>query len=136
MADVVEQANLITIRQPPRLQDLNCRPTLSGRKTQGTLEAHENGFRFRSIKGAKLDLLYSNIRHAIFQPCRNELVVLIHFHLKNPIIIAKKKCKDVQVYTEVIEKSLALQNSKRSMYDPDELDEEQREPLRLVEPLA
>eukprot|EP00941_MAST-03F_sp_MAST-3F-sp1_P005807 g5807.t1 len=127
MADVVEQAALIPIRQPPRLQDLNCYPTLSGRKTQGTLEAHENGFRFRSIKGVKLDVLYNNIKHSIFQPCRNEMRVLIHFHLKNPILIQKKKCRDIQVYTEVMEKSLALNKGKRSMYDPDELDEEQRE---------
>ena len=54
MKDVVEQVPLKAIRQPPRLQDLSMRPTLSGRKTQGTLEAHENGFRFRSIKNEKV----------------------------------------------------------------------------------
>jgi len=38
------------------------RPHLSGRKTNGTLEAHRNGLRFISSKGEKLDILYSNIK--------------------------------------------------------------------------
>ena len=70
---------------------------------------------------------YSNIRHSVFQPCKNELTVILHFNLRNPILINKKKHTNVQFYTEVVEKSLALKKSKRSMYDPDEIDEEQRE---------
>ena len=54
-------------------------------------------------------------------------IVLIHFHLKHPIIIGKKKCTDIQFYTEVVEASQALDGRRRSLYDPDELDEEQRE---------
>jgi nucleosome binding factor SPN SPT16 subunit len=42
-------------------------------------------------------------------------------------MIGKKKQKDVQFYTEVIESSQNLDGSRRSNYDPDELDEEQRE---------
>lgn len=38
-----------------------------------------------------LDILYKNIQHAFFQPAENELIVLIHFHLKNPILVGKKK---------------------------------------------
>jgi len=127
MEDIVEQAALKLIRNPPRLQDLSMKPHISGRRTHGTLEAHENGFRFRSVKGEKHDILYSNIRHAIFQPCKNELIVLIHFNLKHPVLINRKKHSNVQFYTEVVEKSEALKKKKRSMYDPDEIDEEQRE---------
>jgi nucleosome binding factor SPN SPT16 subunit len=54
-------------------------------------------------------------------------MVLIHFHLKDFIMIGKKKQKDVQFYTEVIDASLNLDGPRRSAYDPDELDEEQRE---------
>ncbi|KAF0682668.1 Aste57867_25227 [Aphanomyces stellatus] len=128
-SDLVVQEDLILTRdrRVPRLSDLSARPHLSGRKTQGTLEAHQNGLRFTTNKNQKLDILYANIKHAIFQPCDKELVVLIHFHLKNPIMIGKKKHQDVQFYTEVIESSQALDNRRRSMYDPDELDEENRE---------
>lgn len=30
----------------------------------------------------QVDITYSNIKHAMFQPCERELIVLIHFHLK------------------------------------------------------
>lgn len=128
-SDLVVQEDLILTRdrRVPRLIDLSARPHLSGRKTHGTLEAHANGVRFMTNKNQKVDILYSNIKHAIFQPCDKELVVLIHFHLKNHIMIGKKKQNDVQFYTEVIEGSQALDNRRRSMYDPDELDEENRE---------
>ncbi|KAL3670335.1 hypothetical protein V7S43_004646 [Phytophthora oleae] len=128
-SDLVVQEDLILTRdrRVPRLIDLSARPHLTGRKTHGTLEAHSNGVRFTTNKNQKLDILYANIKHAIFQPCDKELVVLIHFHLKNHIMIGKKKQKDVQFYTEVIEGSQTLDNRRRSMYDPDELDEENRE---------
>ena len=127
--DLVVQAKLIRIKDQrvPRLQDLTMRPQLTGRKCVGTLEAHQNGMRFTSSKGEILDVLYSNIKHSIFQPCMNSVMVLIHFHLKDYIMIGKKKHKDVQFYTEVIEASLNLDGAHRSSYDPDELDEEQRE---------
>jgi nucleosome binding factor SPN SPT16 subunit len=54
-------------------------------------------------------------------------MVIIHFHLKDYIMIGKKKQRDVQFFTEVVDSSLSLEGSKRSSYDPDELDEEQRE---------
>ena len=128
-ADIVEQPALIrtTHGRVPRLQDLSMRPQISGRKTQGTLEAHTNGLRFKSTKGESAYIIYTNVRHAIYQPCVSDLIVLIHFHLKHPIIIGKKKCMDIQFYTEVVEASQALDGRRRSMYDPDELDEEQRE---------
>jgi nucleosome binding factor SPN SPT16 subunit len=103
------------------------RPVFAGRKTQGNLEAHSNGMRFISTRQEIVDVMYSNIKYAIYQPCENEIMVLIHFHLKNPIMIGKKKHNDVQFYTEIVDSSQAVDNSRRSMYDPDEMDDEQRE---------
>ena len=128
-ADLVTQDKLqkLTDQRAPRLSDLTMRPQMAGRKSTGVLEAHANGMRFTTKKQETCDVLYANVKHALFQPCENEVVVLIHFHLKNPIMIGKKKTSDVQFCTDVIDASVAIENSRRSMYDPDELDEEQRE---------
>lgn len=48
----------------------------------GTLEAHSNGFRFTSVRGDQVDILYNNIKHAFYQPCDGEMIILLHFHLK------------------------------------------------------
>jgi nucleosome binding factor SPN SPT16 subunit len=74
-----------------------------------------------------VDVMYSNIRNAIFQPCYQDLNVIIHFHLKDPIMINKKKAHDVQFYTEVVESVINMEGTRRSTYDPDEIEEEQRE---------
>lgn len=127
--DLVVQDKLVRIKDQrvPRLQDLTMRPNISNKKCVGALEAHQNGLRFTSHRGEVLDVMYSNIKHAFFQPCENTLMVLLHFHLKNPIMVGKKKCSDVQFLTEVIQASLNLDGARRSAYDPDELEEEQRE---------
>lgn len=103
------------------------RPFFAGRKTQGNLEAHTNGLRFISTRSEVVDIMYSNVKYAIYQPCESEIMVLIHFHLKNPIMVGKKKHSDIQFFTEVVDASTAVDGSRRSMYDPDELDDEQRE---------
>lgn len=128
-ANLVKQEKLVRTRdgRVPRLSDLTMRPVFSGRKTQGNLESHTNGLRFVSTRGEILEVMYSNIKHAIFQPCENEIMVLIHFHLKNPIMVGKKKQKDIQFFTEVVDASLQVDGGRRSMYDPDEMDDEQRE---------
>jgi len=48
----------------------------------GSLEAHVNGFRYTSVRGDKVDILYNNIKNAFFQPCDGEMIILLHFHLK------------------------------------------------------
>ena len=68
-----------------------------------------------------------NIKHAFFQPADKELLTLVHFRLRNPIMVGKKKTEDVQFYTEVGEAVQTLDGGRRSMYDPDEIEEEQRE---------
>jgi len=73
------------------------------------------------------DILYRNIKHAFFQPAENELVVLLHFRLRHPIMLGKKSVHDIQFYTEVAELSHTLiGQSKRSMFE-DEFDEERQE---------
>jgi nucleosome binding factor SPN SPT16 subunit len=128
-ANLVEQEKLVRIKNErvSRLSDLSMRPVFGGRKTQGNLEAHTNGLRFISTRGEVVDIMYNNIKYAIFQPCESEIMVLIHFHLKNPIMVGKKKHLDIQYFTEVIDASQTVDNSRRSMYDPDEMDDEQRE---------
>ena len=32
-----------------------------------------------------------NIKHAFFQPAENEMICLLHFNLRNPIMVGKKK---------------------------------------------
>ncbi|KAG5185316.1 FACT complex subunit-domain-containing protein [Tribonema minus] len=128
-ADLVVQAKLIrmTDMKVPRLADLTLRPNLTG-KTTGALEAHTNGLRFISIKGESVEILYANIRLAVFQPCEgNDTKVVLHFYLRHPIMVGKKAHKNVQVYTEAVDSTVNLDNARRSHYDPDEIMEEQQD---------
>ena len=59
------------------------------KRLSGVLEAHANGFRYTSIRGDKVDIMYNNIKHALFQPCDGEMIILIHFNLKNPIMFGR-----------------------------------------------
>ena len=51
----------------------------------------------------------------------------MHFHLIEPIMVGKKKTYDVQVFAEVMDAVQNLDGGRRSMYDPDEIEDEQRE---------
>lgn len=116
----------------PVLRDLNMRPTIGhgSKRTIGTLEAHMNGFRF-SLKGSseKVEIFYAQIKHAIFEPCQPmSLIVVIHLHLREPMMLGKKRTQDVQFFTQITEQSEDLsQMRKGSALDPDELYQEQRE---------
>ena len=112
----------------PRLQQVFPRPSISG-KTSGILEAHRNGLRFFSAKRQKqpIDILYKNVRYAFFQPCdAREMIVALHFHLYDDIMVGRKKTKDIQFCMEATELSQSLQKSSR-YGDPDEYEEERRE---------
>jgi nucleosome binding factor SPN SPT16 subunit len=125
-ASIQEQPELRVAQQRAlRLTDVYLRPSLTRGKTSGTLEAHQNGFRFRSDKGAKVDVIYANIKHAFFQPSQNELITVIHVHLHHEILINKKKVRDIQFYTEVMEASQALDGGRHQAYDG--IEEERRE---------
>merc|ERR1712013_368898 len=65
-------------------------------------------------------------KHALFQPCDGEMIILLHFHLKNPIMFGKKKQSDVQFYTEVGEITTDL-GKHQHMHDRDDLAAEQAE---------
>eukprot|EP00775_Hariotina_reticulata_P011875 gene11875-12019_t len=128
-ATLVAQEKLIRGKRVFRLPDLWVRPGLGGkgRKMPGSLEAHHNGFRYSNPKGEGLDVMYRNIRYAFFQPAENDMITILHFHLTNPIMIGNKKTKDVQFYCEVVDQIQTLDGGRRNMYDPDEIEEEQRE---------
>jgi len=127
-ADLVEQDNLIVsaAKGNPKLKDLYIRPNIVQKRLSGVLEAHTNGFRYTSIRGDKVDILYNNIKHALYQPCDGEMIILLHFHLKNPIMFGKKKQQDVQFYTEVGEITTDL-GKHQHMHDRDDLAAEQAE---------
>ncbi len=39
------------------LNDVTIRPNITSKKTTGNLEAHQNGLRFNSSKGEKIDVI-------------------------------------------------------------------------------
>eukprot|EP01066_Platyproteum_vivax_P013807 Platyproteum_vivax@DN6234_c0_g1_i2.p1 len=130
--DLVEQQSLIFNKTKTRavLKDMFVRPNVSNKRVTGTLEAHGNGFRFQATgRSAEIiDIIYSNISHAIFQDAQNELIIVLHFHLKNPIMVGKRKLLDVQFYTEAGAQADDLDSRRRRAFqDPDEIAEEQRE---------
>ncbi|XP_015886873.3 FACT complex subunit SPT16 [Ziziphus jujuba] len=116
--------------KPIRLSDLWIRPPFGGRgrKLTGSIEAHANGFRYSTSRpDERVDVMFSNVKHAFFQPAEKEMITLLHFHLHNHIMVGNKKTKDVQFYVEVMDVVQTLGGGKRSAYDPDEIEEEQRE---------
>lgn len=125
---IVKQDSLILSQSKgnPKLKDLYIKPNLYSKRINGMLEAHVNGFRFTSIRGDKVDILYNNIKHAFYQPCDKEMIILIHFTLKNAIMFGKKKHIDVQFYTEVGEITTDL-GKHQNMHDRDDLAAEQAE---------
>eukprot|EP00922_Rhytidocystis_sp_ex-Travisia-forbesii_P045610 GHVS01068054.1.p1 GENE.GHVS01068054.1~~GHVS01068054.1.p1 ORF type:complete len:908 (+),score=157.09 GHVS01068054.1:521-3244(+) len=132
--DLASQDHLQINRSSRRvmLKDLLVRPNISGaRKVMGSLEAHANGCRCQENNrvGAAdyVDVTYANIKHAVFQPCERELIVLIHFHLKSPIMVGKKKTQDVQFYCEAGSQTDDLDVRRKNYGDPDEMQEEIRD---------
>lgn len=94
---------LVLCKQPISLKDLTLRPAIQGKKTVGELQVHMNGFRFMTNKGVKIDIPFGNIQHAFFQPCEEvDIVVLLHFRLKAPILVGNKRHLDIQCLTEVM----------------------------------
>lgn len=129
--DIIEQEK-IKIRKEKKifLPEIFIKPAISGKKTQGVLEAHVNGFRFISTKGEKVDIIYNNIKHAFLQTCENELIALIHFNLKNSIFVGKKKHSDIQFCREIGSQADDL-NMKGRGNDYDEYDMELKERKKI-----
>ncbi|PVG03034.1 FACT complex subunit SPT16 [Serendipita vermifera] len=135
MADVIEQDKLVELRgrRPYKINDVFPRPALDGKRLPGDIEIHQNGLRFQSISNQRVDVLFSNIKHLFFQPCDNELIVIIHCHLKSPIMIGKKKTKDVQFYREATDMQFDETGNRKRKHrygDEDEIEMEQAERKR------
>lgn len=127
----IEQDELIKAKAGDKvimLKDLYIKPSIvsRGKRAQGSLQAHRNGFLFTTKKGEKIRIMYNRIKHAIYQPPDEEVVILLHFHLTDGIMVNKKQVKDIQFYYEVDEVSTDLGKSKSS-YDRDELEAEDRQ---------
>lgn len=140
MEDVVTQDNLREMRnrRPQRLADVFIRPALDGKRVPGEIEIHENGLRYQSPVRAdqRVDILFSNVKHLFFQPSAHELIVLIHIHLKDPIMIGKKKTKDVQFYREATDIQFDETGNRKRKYrygDEEEFEQEQEERRRRAE---
>ena len=85
----------------PALDDLYVKPTISGKKSSGRLELHKNGFRFKTKKSEELDILFENIRFCFFQRALDHEAVILHLHLRQPLIIGGKRTADVQFYAQI-----------------------------------
>ena len=111
------------------LENVIIKPNLEGRKSIGNLEIHKNGVSYVSTKGFRLDIPFSNMKHAFFQPCASdELIAIIHFNLKQPITMSSKKIGDVQFFKEsgIVADDIDMRGGRR-MNDLDELEMEERE---------
>ena len=47
--------------------------------------------------------MYNNIKHALFQPCDGEMIILLHFHLKNPIMFGEFVVKRISCKVDLFE---------------------------------
>jgi nucleosome binding factor SPN SPT16 subunit len=136
MEDVVEQDKLIPLktRKPFMLDLIFIRPALDGKRIPGSVEIHQNGLRYVHGNGtAKIDVLFSNMKHLFFQPSQHELIVIIHVHLKNPIMLGKKKTKDVQFVREATEMQFDETGNRKRRHkfgDEEEFEQEQEERRR------
>ncbi|KAK8204948.1 FACT complex subunit-domain-containing protein [Phyllosticta capitalensis] len=138
MEDVIEQDKLITVknRKPAILDMIFVRPAMDGKRVPGVVEIQQNGLRYVHGGGQKIDILFSNIKHLFFQPCQHELIVIIHVHLKNPIMIGKRKAKDVQFYREATELQFDETGNRKRKHrfgDEEEFEAEQEERRRRAQ---
>ncbi|RMD44754.1 hypothetical protein DV735_g293, partial [Chaetothyriales sp. CBS 134920] len=140
LEDVVEQEKLVEIRnrRPQRLSDVFLRPAQDGKRVPGEVEIHQNGLRYNNPthSSESVDVVFSNVKHLFFQPCVGEMIVLIHVHLKNPIMIGKRKTRDVQFYREATDMAFDETGNRKRKHrwgDEEEFEQEQEERRRRAE---
>lgn len=109
----------------PKLREVHMRPS-KGRKVPGTLEGYKDGVRFVGA-GESTDILFSNVKHGIVHPANNDVICLVHFHLKNHIMVGTKKTLDVQFYTEVMDDEKLQGHNMRRTTEDQEIEEENRQ---------
>lgn len=81
-------------------------------------------------------MLFSNIKHFILQPCDHEAIVVLHLHLHHPIMVGKKKTKDIQFFREALESLVDETSGRRNRMrwgDEDEIAQEREERKRRAE---
>lgn len=110
----------------PTLEDVMIRPAVDAKRNDGTVQIHQNGIRFRARNGANVDILFSNMKHLIFQSCVKETLALIHIHLVHPIMM-KKKVFDIQFYREVADAAGDDVSNRRQSSHRDDIEAEQEE---------
>ena len=133
--DLVEQTELVILKDrkkeaPATLDDISMLPSIARGSSRcvGRLRAHVNGLRFSSEKQGDVDIIYSNVKYFFYQPPTKDVSkVLIHFYLRHPILVGKKKTKHVQFFTDVTKGSNELSARGDGHRDYDEVDEEERE---------
>ena len=77
-----------------------------------------------------MDITFSNVKHLFYQPCASdELIVILHFHLKQPILIGDKPAHDVQFYKEsgIAAEDINFKGNRNKMNEMDELEQEEAE---------
>jgi nucleosome binding factor SPN SPT16 subunit len=134
----VKSANNLTDRRPAVMDNVFIRPAMDGKRVPGKVEIHQNGLRYQSPLNHqhRVDILFSNVKHLFFQPCQHELIVIIHVHLKDPILIGKKKAKDVQFYREATDIQFDETGNRKRKYrygDEEEFEAEQEERRRRAD---
>ena len=125
-------------RRPAVMDNVFVRPAMDGKRVPGKVEIHQNGLRYQSPLNTqqRVDILFSNVKHLFFQPCQHELIVIIHVHLKDPILIGKKKTKDVQFYREATDIQFDETGNRTRKYrygDEEEFEAEQEERRRRAD---
>ena len=138
LEDVIEQDKLIVDRRPQKLDTVFLRPALDGKRVPGEVQIHQNGLRYvhGGPGGDTVDVLFNNMRHLFFQPCKSELIVIIHVHLINPIMIGKRKTKDVQFYREATDIAFDETGNRKRKHrygDEEEFEAEEEERKRRNE---
>ena len=144
VADIQEQTGLIFARgldSSRVLRDVRCYPnprtTAAGRgaaakQTFGTVEVHENGVRFVQKESDPLVVLFSNIATVVFQPADNDQRIVFHLHLRQNVLVGKKKTRDVQFYLDVMEEYDGIATRRGGASWEDEVEEEERERQRTA----
>ncbi|CCE61654.1 hypothetical protein TPHA_0A05800 [Tetrapisispora phaffii CBS 4417] len=143
LADVVHQDKLIENKngRTKRLDQIFVRPSPDTKRVPSTVFIHENGIRYQSPlrTDSRIDILFSNMKNIFFQSCKGELIVIIHIHLKNPILMGKKKVQDIQFYREASDMAVdetgtgrRSQMKFRRYGDEDEIEQEQEERRKRV----
>jgi nucleosome binding factor SPN SPT16 subunit len=129
LMEVGKKEKFILKKKLKTLTELKMRPSLTGRKTVGNLTAYANGFKFISKKNEIFELSSGWIKHAIFQPCDENMMIILHFRLNRYILVNKKKTKDVQFFCEVgmVAEDLNDPRKRRLRPEFDEMEEEELE---------